>query len=152
MKPGAPDLQKTRAELIAHYGTPGFDGPAVGTGEVRLLAWSFRGNQPSPCPRSSCRAQLSEGLDIRNLPAYARSIKTGHELTIVATLLSGIADPSRASGIVVVMSDAATKFRTLDAAIAQMRAETNKQARPDPKKKARRTRAPQRPRNPVATT
>ena len=72
--------------------------------------------------RSSCRAGLSEGLDIRNLPAYARSIKTGNELTVVVTLLSGIADPSRASGMVVTMSDAATKFRTLNAAISQMKA------------------------------
>lgn len=124
----APDLQQMRADLIEHYGKPGFDGPAVGTGEVQLLAWSFHGNTPSPCPRSSCRAQLSEGLDIRNLPAYARSVKAGNELTIVATLLSGIADPSRASGIVVVVSDAATKLRTLDTAVAQMKAATAKAA------------------------
>ena len=118
----APPMQQAQDEMIAHYGKPGFDGPAVGTGEVRLMAWSFHGNMPTPCPRSSCRAGLSEGLDIRNLPGYARSIKTGNELTVVVTLLSGIADPSRASGMVVTMSDAATKFRTLDAAILQMKA------------------------------
>ncbi len=120
----APPMQQVRAELIEKYGKPGFDGPAVGTGEVQLLAWSYKGNILSPCPRSSCRAGLSEGLDVRNLPAYARSIKTGHELTLVATLLSGIADPARAAGMVITMSDAATKFRTLTEAVSQMRAAT----------------------------
>ncbi|MGI4810353.1 MAG: hypothetical protein ACRYF2_19855 [Janthinobacterium lividum] len=118
----APPMQQAQAELIARYGPPGFNGPAVGTGEVRLLAWSFHGNTPTPCPRSSCRNALSEGLDVRNLAAYGRSIKTGNELTVVVTLLSGIADSSRASGMVITMSDAATKFRTLDAAVSQMKA------------------------------
>lgn len=118
----APPMQTVRAELIEKYGKPGFDGPAVGTGEVQLLAWSYKGNTASPCPRSSCRVGLSEGLDIRSLPSYERAIKTGHELTLVATLLSGIADPTRAAGMVVTMSDAATKFRTITAAVSQMRA------------------------------
>ena len=122
----APPMQQVRADLLERYGKPGFDGPAVGTGEVLLMAWSFNGDKPNPCPRSSCRAQLSEGLDVRNLPAYARSTKAGNDLTIVATLLSGISDPSKASGIVVVLSDAATKFRTLDAAIAQLRTATTR--------------------------
>lgn len=127
----APPMQQAQAELIARYGKPGFDGPAIGTGEVRLLAWSFHGDTPNPCPRSSCRAGLSEGLDVRNLPAYERSIKTGNELTVVVTLLSGIADPSRASGMVITMSDAATKFRTLNAAVSQMKAaSTRKDAKP----------------------
>ena len=122
----APPMQQVRAELIEHYGKPGFDGPAFGTGEVLLMAWSFRGDTPTPCPRSACRAQLSEGLDVRNLPAYRRSVKAGNDLTVVATLLSGIADPSRASGIVIVISDAATKFRTLDTAVSQLKAGTPK--------------------------
>ncbi len=120
----APPMQETRAELTARYGKPAFDGSATGNGEVRLLAWSYHGNTPSGCPRSSCRMGLSEGLDIRNLPAYARAIKTGNELTLVVTLLAGISDPSKAAGMVVTMSDAATKFRTLDAAISQMKAAT----------------------------
>ena len=129
----APPMQQARAELIAKYGKPAFDGSATGNGEVQLLAWSYHGNTPSPCPRSSCRMGLSEGLDIRNLPAYSRAIKTGNELTLVVTLLSGIADPSKASGMVVTMSDAATKFRTLDTAIAQMKAATGGKgaAKPD---------------------
>ncbi len=118
----APPMDQARTEFIAKYGKPGFDGSATGNGEVQLLAWSYHGNMPSPCPRSSCRMGLSEGLDIRNLPSYSRAIKTGNELTLVVTLLSGIADPSKASGMVVTLSDAATKFRTLDAAIAQMKA------------------------------
>lgn len=120
----APPMQQARAELTAKYGKPAFDGSATGSGEVQLLAWSYHGNASSPCPRSSCRMGMSEGLDIRNLPAYARAIKTGNELTIVVTLLAGIADPSKASGMVVTMSDAATKFRTLEAAVAQMKAAT----------------------------
>ena len=120
----APPMQETRAQLIARYGKPGFDGSATGNGEVQLLAWSYHGNAASPCPRSSCRMGLSEGLDIRNLPAYSRAVKTGNELTLVVTLLAGIADPSKASGMVITMSDAATKFRTLEAAVAQMRSAT----------------------------
>ena len=120
----APPMQQARADLVAQYGKPAFDGSATGNGEVQLLAWSYHGNTPSPCPRSSCRMGLSEGLDIRNLPAYARSVKTGNELTLVVTLLAGIADPSKASGMVVTMSDAATKYKTLDAAVAQMKAAT----------------------------
>ncbi len=129
----APPMQQAQAELIARYGPPGFNGPAVGTGEVRLLAWSFHGNTATPCPRSSCRNALSEGLDVRNLAAYGRSIKTGNELTVVVTLLSGIADPSRASGMVITMSDAATKFRTLEAAVSQMRVASTRKgtAKPD---------------------
>ena len=107
----APPMQEARAGLIAKYGKPAFDGSATGNGEVQLLAWSYHGNTPSACPRSSCRMGLSEGLEVRNLPAYARAVKTGNELTIVVTLLSGIADPSKASGMVVTMSDAATKLR-----------------------------------------
>lgn len=120
----APPMLQARAELMARYGKPAFDGSATGNGEVQLIAWTYRGNTPSACPRSSCRMGMSEGLDIRNLPAYSRAIKTGNELTLVVTLLSGIADPSRASGMVITMSDAATKFRTLDTAIAQMKAAT----------------------------
>ncbi len=120
----APAMQQARAELVAKYGKPGFDGSATGNGEVQLLAWSFHGSAPSPCPRSSCRMGLSEGLDIRNLPAYSRSIKTGNDLTIVVTLLAGIADPSRAAGMVITMSDAATKYKTLEAAVAQMKTAT----------------------------
>ena len=120
----APAMQQARAELMARYGKPAYDGSATGNGEVQLLAWSYHGNSPSGCPRSSCRMGLSEGLEIRNLPAYARAIKTGNELTIVVTLLSGIADPSKASGMVITMSDAATKLRSLEAAVAQMKAAT----------------------------
>ena len=120
----APTMQQERAELTDKFGKAGFDGPAVGTGEVQLMAWAFHGNAAAPCPKSSCRAQLSEGLDARNLPAYARSVKAGNDLTIVATLLSGIADPTRATGIVVVLSDAATKFRTIEAAVSQLKAAT----------------------------
>ncbi len=126
----APAMQQVQADLIERYGKPGFDGPAVGTGEVRLMAWSFHGNTPTPCPRSSCRASLSEGLYVRNLPAYSRSIKTGNELTLVATLLSGIADPSRASGMVITMSDAVTKLRTLEAAVAQMKTASGRKGMP----------------------
>lgn len=118
----APTMQQERAELLDKYGKAGFDGAAVSTGEVQLMAWAYHGNAAAPCPKSSCRAQLSEGLDPRNLPIYARSVKAGSDLTIVATLLSGIADSSRATGIVVVLSDAATKARTLDAALTQLKA------------------------------
>ena len=120
----APPMQEARAALIARYGKPAFDGSATGNGEVQLLAWSYHGNTPSPCPRSSCRMGLSEGLEVTNLPAYARAVKTGNDLTIVVTLLSGIADPSKASGMVVTMSDAATKLHSLEAAIAQMKGAT----------------------------
>ena len=118
----APTMKQERAELVDKFGKPGFDGAAVGTGEVQLMAWAFHGDKAVPCPRSSCRGQLSEGLDPRNLPIYARAVKAGNDLTIIATLLSGIADPSRATGIVVVLSDAATKARTVGAALSQLRA------------------------------
>ena len=118
----APTMQQERAELLDKYGKAGSDAAAISSGEVQLMAWSYHGNAATPCPKSSCRAQLSEGLDPRNLPIYARAVKAGNDLTIVATLLSGIADSSRATGIVVVLSDAATKARTLDAALTQLKA------------------------------
>ncbi|MDT7951369.1 MAG: hypothetical protein RQ966_07675 [Acetobacteraceae bacterium] len=129
----APPLQEVRAELIAKYGKPGFDGTATGSGEVLLMAWSFHGDKPSPCPHSSCRMGLSEGLDITNLPAYDRAIKSGHQLTLVVTLIAGIADPSRAAGIVTQMSDAATKYRTLETAVSQMKTAVTGPRRKEPK-------------------
>ena len=117
----APTLDKVRSDLIADYGKPGTDDRVFNTGEVQLLAWSFKGDKPSACLQASCRADLSEGLDVRNIPAYARAVKAGHELTVVAILLAGISDPSHAAGIVVTMSDAATKMKSLESAITQMR-------------------------------
>ncbi len=129
----APTLAQARTELIEKYGPPGFDGPAVGNGEVRLLAWSYKGDTPAACPRSSCREDLSDGVSVGDLARYQRAIRTGHELTIVATLLSSTADAAKAVSVIVVVSDAATKLRTLDAAEVQMKAP----ARPGGSKKVR---------------
>ena len=54
------------------------------------------------------------------MAAYQKAVKSGHELTIIGMLLAGIGDPSRASSVVVTVSDAATKLRTLDLAVKQM--------------------------------
>lgn len=129
-----PDTAQIRAEVIAKYGPPGFDGPAVGNGEIRLLAWSFKGDKPAPCPRSSCRAYVSDGLSVGNMAVYQRAVATGHELTVIATLLSSIGDPSKVSSALVTISDAATKLRTLDGAIAQMKAAATPAGREKPRK------------------
>ena len=46
----APELAQVRAGLIGKYGPPAFDGPAVGTGEVTVLAWPFGATSCSPAP------------------------------------------------------------------------------------------------------
>jgi hypothetical protein len=132
----APELKQTRADLIARYGAPGFDGTAAGTDEILMLAWSFKGNTPTSCAASSCRSDLSEGVDIRGVNSYARAVRTGHELTIVATLLAGITDPNKAASIVVTISDAATKLVSLQTAVSQMRSagKPAPAAKPDPAK------------------
>ena len=118
----AVDIDQARAELIAKYGPPAFDGLAVRTGEVRLVAWTYNGDKASPCPQSSCRAYLSEGLSVGDMANYRRAVRSGHDLTIVATLLASIANPKKATSVVVVVSDVATKLRTLEAALSQMTA------------------------------
>lgn len=118
----APAMAQARAELIAKYGPPAFDGPVLRTGEMRLLAWSYQGDKPTPCPQSSCRAYLSDGLEVGDMATYKRAVGAGHELTIVATLLSSVADPAKALSVMVAANDAATKLHTLEAAVSQMRA------------------------------
>lgn len=118
----APDLRQVRAELIAKYGPPASDQPGVGSGEIAVLAWSFNGNRPVSCPRSTCRSGVSEGLEIKNLPAYQQAVSTGHDLIIVATILTSTDNANRASSVVVAISDMASKQRTLDAAMQQMKA------------------------------
>ncbi len=118
----APDARQVRAELIAKYGPPASDQPAVGSSEVAVLAWSYNGDKLSPCPRSACRADVSEGLDVRNMAAYQHAVATGHQLIIVATILTSTDDANRAASVVVTVSDMATKQRTLELAIQQMKA------------------------------
>ena len=118
----APAMAQTRADLIAKYGPPAFDGTVLRAGELRLLAWSYQGDKPTPCPQSSCRAYLSDGLDVGDMATYKRAVGAGHELTIVATLLASLADPNKALSVMVAASDAATKLHTLEAAVSQMRA------------------------------
>lgn len=117
----APELVQVRAGLIDKYGPPSFEGPAVGTGELTLLAWSFSTDKQIACPRSACRADVSEGLDVRNLPAYQRAVRASRLLTIVATMLASTGNANRAASVVVTVSDVATKLRTLETAISQMK-------------------------------
>lgn len=118
----APELAKVQAELIAKYGSPAFAGPAVGTGEVTVLAWSYGGDKLLPCPRAACRADVSDGPEVGSMAAYQRALRAGRQLTIIATLLASTGDANRASSVVVTVSDVATKLRTLEAAIDQMKA------------------------------
>ena len=117
----APELAKVRADLLKKYGPPAFDGPAVGTGEVTLLAWSYGADKPLPCPRSACRADVSDGPEVASMPAYQRALRAGRQLTIIATLLASTGSANHASSVVVTVSDVATKLRTLEAAIDQMK-------------------------------
>lgn len=117
----APELAQVRAELLAKYGPPAFDGPAVGTGEVTLLAWSYGDDKPVPCPRSACRADVSDGPEVGDMAAYQRAVRAGRQLTIIATLLASTGSANHASSVVVSVSDVATKLRTLEAAIDQMK-------------------------------
>lgn len=116
----APFLTQARKDFSDRYGAPAFAGPAVGTGEIQLMAWSYKGDQPVSCQASSCRADLNDGLTVADLQSYQRAVRRGHELTIIGVLLASIRDPTRASSVVTTVSDAATKLRTLDAAIKQM--------------------------------
>ncbi len=118
----APTLEEARAKLIAKYGPPAFDGPVMGTGEVRVLAWSYKGDKPASCTDSSCRADLTDGLSVTDMPKYQRAVRQGHDLTLIGMLLAGVDDSARTASVVITVSDTATKLRTLDEAIAQMRA------------------------------
>lgn len=117
-----PLLAQVRQELTDKYGPPAFAGPAVGTGEIELMGWAYKGDKPADCAHSSCRADLADGLTVADMGAYQKAIKSGHELTIIGMLLAGIGTPNRTSSVVTTVSDAATKFRTLDLAIKQMQA------------------------------
>jgi hypothetical protein len=121
----APELAQVRAELIGKYGPPVLEGPAVGTGEVTVLAWSYGGDKPAPCPRSACRADVSDGPQVADMAAYRRALQAGRQLTIIATLLAGVGNANHASSVVVAVSDVATKLRTLEAAISQMKSATS---------------------------
>ena len=116
----APMLTQVRKDLIERYGAPASAGPAVGTGEIQLMAWSYKGNQPSTCEASSCRADYNDGLSVGDMTNYQRAVRRGHELTVIGMLLASIGDPTRTSSVVTTVSDAATKLQTLDAAIKQM--------------------------------
>ncbi len=118
----APTIDAARAALTTKYGPAAFDGPAMGTGEVRLLAWSYKGDKPAPCTASACRANLADGLSVADMQSYRQAVKQGRELTIIGMLLAGINDPSRVASVVVTFSDTATKLRTLEEALAQMKA------------------------------
>lgn len=132
----APLLSQVRKDLADQYGPPAFDGPAVGTGEIQLMAWSYKGDQPGACKASACRADFNDGLSVADLPTYQRAIRRGNELVIIGVLLASIADPTRASSVVTTVSDTATKLRTLEAALKQMQAgatEKKPADKPDPK-------------------
>jgi hypothetical protein len=116
----SPLLSQVRKDLSDQYGAPAFSGPAVGTGEIELMAWSYKGDQPGTCEASSCRADFNDGLTVADMSNYQRAVRRGHDLTIIGMLLAGIDDPNRASSVVTTVSDAATKLHTLDAAIKQM--------------------------------
>jgi len=116
----APELGQLLAEFMGKYGPPA-DQPASPTPNTTTILWSYSGNKPTQCPRSSCGADFSEGLDASNLGAYQRAAQAGHGLIIVASLLSSTRNPDRAGSVVVRVSDTATKAGTLEAAIAQMK-------------------------------
>ncbi len=116
----APELRQVQAELVAKYGPPA-DAPSSPNAEVAVFTWAYGNGKPAPCPQGSCRAEVSEGLNMANIAVYERAARNGHPLLIVASLLSAIDRPERASSVSLTVSDAATKARTLDAAVAQMR-------------------------------
>jgi hypothetical protein len=115
-----PKLAQVQAELVAKYGVPA-DSPASPTPNVTTVVWSYTTDKAVPCPHASCRADVSEGLEVPNLGAYNRATRSGHPLIIVASLLSSTENADLAASVVVRVSDAATKARTLEAAIAQMK-------------------------------
>lgn len=117
----APALSAVVGQLVAQFGPPALDAPAVGSGEIKLLAWSYKNDKPSPCTDAGCRADMTDGLDVADLATYRRAVKNGHDLTILGMLLTDISDANKAASLVITVSDAATKLRTLDAAVAQMR-------------------------------
>ena len=133
----APFLAEVRKSMTDHYGPPAFTGPAVATGEVELMAWSYKGDQPSGCQLSSCRADFSEGLTVPDMPNYQRALRRGHDLTIIGMILAGMTDPNRASSVVNTVSDAATKERTLEAAIKQMQDGASPKPKPQDKPEAK---------------
>ena len=116
----APERAQVLGELTTKYGPPA-EQPTSPTPQLTIVVWSYSMKGPALCPRSSCRADVGEGLDINNLQAYQRAARSGHPLAIVASVLSSTADPGRAASVVVRVSDAATKAQTLETAIAQMR-------------------------------
>lgn len=118
----APELTAVRAQLVAKYGPPALDAPAVGTGELKILAWSYQGDKPVACPAMACRTDLTDGLNLADLTNYRRVVKRGFDLTVTGMMLAGIGDSSRAASVIVTVSDTATKLKTAESAMAQMRA------------------------------
>lgn len=133
----APLLTQVRKDLTDHYGEPGFAGPAVGTGEIQLMAWSYKGDQPASCKASSCRADFNDGLSVADMESYQRAVRRGNDLVIVGMLLASISDSTRVSSVVVTVSDSATKLRTLDAALKQMQEGATEKPKPEAKPAAK---------------
>lgn len=117
----APDINQLRAEFAQRFGPPADERAATSSGELVIQDWAFEGTKVVGCKTFPCASKDLEGLDIKQMEAYQRAVRTGHHLVITTAMLATTTDPRRASTVWVTINDLATKVRTLESAMSQMK-------------------------------